>query len=456
MCGIVLIYMNVRNKTAPFILFVGDIVFFVISLYLTLLIRYGNHLSQETFFTHLVPFSILFLVWLLVYFIAGLYEQYTILFRRNLNRAIFNVQLINSLIAIAFFYLIPYYGITPKTNLFIYLVVSWALIIFWRSYVYVILSSGRKQNALIVSSGVEMRELREVANQSPGFPIQFISSVDLDTVDSIDFHEEILKRVYAEDVSIIAIDFNNGKVEPILPHLYNLIFSNVIFIDMHKIYEDVFNRVPLSLLKYSWFLENISLTPKITYDFLKRVMDVLVAGVLGLISLVLSPLLWPAVKAACGGLLLLIHERIGKNNQPIHIVKFRTMTEHAEVDGVSKNPEATRVGAFLRTTRLDELPQLWNVIRGDVSLIGPRPEIPAYVKLYEAEIPYYSIRHLIKPGLSGWAQLYQEAPPKYDVGYTETRQKLSYDLYYIKNRSLILDIKIGLKTIKEILSQRGK
>jgi lipopolysaccharide/colanic/teichoic acid biosynthesis glycosyltransferase len=448
--------MNVRNKTAPFILFIGDVIFFIISLWITLLIRYGSGLSKDLFYTHFTPFSILFVVWLLVYFIAGLYEQYMIVFRRNLTRIIFNVQIINSLIAIAFFYLIPYYGITPKTNLFIYLVVSWALILFWRSYVYVLIGAGEKQNALIVSSGEEMRELREVVNSSPHSPITFISSLDLDRISSIDFHEEILKRIYAEEVTIIAIDFNNEKVEPILPHLYNLIFSRIIFIDMHKIYEDVFNRVPLSLIKYSWFLENISLTPKITYDFLKRTMDVFVAGVLGVLSLMFYPFIIIGIKLEDMGSIFFIHERIGKNNVPIHIIKFRTMTEHNESDGVNKTPHVTRVGKILRATRLDEIPQLWNVIRGDVSLIGPRPEIPSYVKHYEADIPYYSIRHLIKPGLSGWAQLYHKDPPKYDLGVEQTRDKLSYDLYYIKNRSFLLDVKIALKTIKELVSRRGR
>jgi lipopolysaccharide/colanic/teichoic acid biosynthesis glycosyltransferase len=115
----------------------------------------------------------------------------------------------------------------------------------------------------------------------------------------------------------------------------------------------------------------------------------------------------------------------------------------------------TRVGKFLRTTRIDELPQLWNVFRGDLSLIGPRPELPELVKLYEKEIPYYNIRHLLKPGLSGWAQLYHKNHPHYRPDVSETRVKLSYDLYYIKNRSLLLDLKIALKTIKTLLSRSG-
>jgi lipopolysaccharide/colanic/teichoic acid biosynthesis glycosyltransferase len=120
------------------------------------------------------------------------------------------------------------------------------------------------------------------------------------------------------------------------------------------------------------------------------------------------------------------------------------------------NNKITKVGGFLRKSRLDEIPQLWNVWRGDLSLIGPRPELPALAKVYEKEVPYYNVRHLIPPGLSGWAQLYHENHPHQGVNVEETKNKLSYDLYYVKNRSLMLDLKITLKTIKALLSRTGK
>lgn len=134
---------------------------------------------------------------------------------------------------------------------------------------------------------------------------------------------------------------------------------------------------------------------------------------------------------------------------------LRSLEVHNDAGGIAKNPVPTKVGAFLRKTRIDELPQLWSVLVGDLSLIGPRPEIPALVQIYEKEIPYYNVRHLIKPGLSGWAQLYQYTPPKFGAKLDETRVKLSYDLYYIKHRSLALDFKVALRTIKTLLSREG-
>jgi len=244
------------------------------------------------------------------------------------------------------------------------------------------------------------------------------------------------------------IDLRNEKVTPVLPHLYNLIFSGVRFIDKYKVYEDIFDRVPLSLVNYNWFLENISSASHIVYDFLKRTMDVSISFVLGALSLLMYPFVYVAIKLDDGGPMFFVQDRVGRGGKTVKIIKFRTMAPDVP-------PQVTRVGDILRRTRIDELPQLWNVLRGDVSLVGPRPETPNLAKLYEKEIPYYNVRHLIKPGLSGWAQTHQEKPPKFDVGYDETKTKLSYDLYYIKNRSFILDLKIALQTIKTILSRSG-
>jgi len=132
-----------------------------------------------------------------------------------------------------------------------------------------------------------------------------------------------------------------------------------------------------------------------------------------------------------------------------------TVNDNGNYNGSMKN-EITRVGAFLRKSRIDELPQLWGVLRGDISLIGPRPELPSLVKQYEKEIPYYNVRHLIKPGLSGWAQIYHDAHPHHNLDTLETARKLSYDLYYIKNRSFLLDIKIALRTLKILVSIAGR
>lgn len=397
---------------------------------------------------HFWPFTLIIGVWILAFFISGLYEKHTLILKSRLPSTVFNAQIANSFIAVLFFYFIPYFGITPKTNLFVYLIISFITVLLWRIYGDRILHPLVKQKGIIVGSGEEMKELLEEVNNNSRYGLEFISSVDLNRIAGMDFQEEILRRVYSEEVQIIAIDLKSEKVEPILPHLYNLIFSRVKFIDMYKIYEDLFDRIPLSLVRYNWFLENISTESRITYDVVKRITDILMSFFVGTVSLVFYPFVYVLIKLDDGGSVFFEQERIGKSNKIIKVKKFRTMSE----DGSKK---ITKVGKWLRKLRIDELPQLWSVFKGDMSMIGPRPEIPTLVKNYEEEISYYNIRHLIKPGLSGWAQLYHTDPPKIDADAEKTRRKLSYDLYYIKNRSLMLDLKIALKTIKALLSRSG-
>jgi lipopolysaccharide/colanic/teichoic acid biosynthesis glycosyltransferase len=189
--------------------------------------------------------------------------------------------------------------------------------------------------------------------------------------------------------------------------------------------------------------------------FPKRVMDVVLSLPLGLVSLVFYPFVYVAIKLDDRGEIFIRQERVGKDGKNISLYKFRSMSQNITDLSVKTENRITKVGNFLRKSRIDELPQLWNVLSGDISLIGPRPELPSGVDIYEKEIPYYNIRHLIKPGLSGWAQINQETHPHHSAHISLTKEKLTYDIYYIKNRSFWLDIKIALKTIKSLLSRTG-
>lgn len=440
--------MDISRRKDSLVLFVGDLILLYAGLWLALAFRYWTLPSKEILYLHLSPFTIIISVWLIVFFISGLYEKHTLLLKSRLPQTVFNAQIINSFIAVFFFYFIPYFGITPKTNLFIYLLFSFVLILVWRIYGDKTFHPSVKERGIIIGSGSEMKELKDEINNNPGYALEFVSFIDLNDIEGLDFKEEVLSRIYSEDIQIIVVDLKNEKVEPILPHLYNLIFSKVKFIDMYKVYEDTFDSVPLFLVRYNWFLENISTESKKTYDFLKRIMDISLSLIVGLISLLLYPFVFLAIKIDDQGSVFFVQDRIAKGNKVIKVAKFRSMKE----DGSN---QITRVGRWLRSLRIDELPQLWSVFKGDMSMIGPRPEIPNLVRHYETEIPYYNIRHLIKPGLSGWAQLYHKDPPKVNADTDKTRKKLSYDLYYIKNRSLMLDIKIALKTIKTLLSRSG-
>jgi exopolysaccharide biosynthesis polyprenyl glycosylphosphotransferase len=448
--------MSILNKKEPLILGLGDIAAFLLALYLMLVIRYGEAPDRYVFYAHLIPFSLLFIGWLAVFFVAGLYEKHTVLFQRRLPKILIKTAIINIILAVLLFYFIPYFGITPKVNLFIYLIISSVFIFLWRIYGYGLLYAKKKQNAIIIGSGEELSELTREVNNNKRYDIFFVSALEIDNLADIDFRRDILDRIKSDDVSLVVLDLKNKKLEPILPYLYDLTFKNVQFVDMYRLYEDIFDRIPLSLVKYDWFLGNISTSSSAGYDALKRLLDICLSAVLGLLSLILYPFILLAIKLDDGGPIFIFQERVGARDRRIRTIKFRTMTrDDAGIVSNQKGNKTTRVGPFLRRSRLDELPQFWNVFKGDLSLIGPRPELPSLVAVYEKEVPYYQTRHLIKPGLSGWAQLYHDNHPHHKANVSETRVKLSYDLYYIKNRSLFLDLKIILKTLKTLSSRSG-
>lgn len=442
-------------------LVIGDIAVFVVSLWATLAIRYTDFPSSDLFFSHLVPFLLLFVVWVLVFFIVGLYERHILFLKSRLPGKLAGAHITNILIALVFFYAVPYFGITPKATLFLYLLVSAGLLGIWRLVIYQRISSRKPVNAMIIGVGSELVELRD-RFKSTGTKISgldFVLMLDPANLKDAEDVRLLKEEISRQDIAVIAIDLRNPNAQLLSSSLYDLIFSGIRFIDIHEMYEDIFDREPLGLLDESWFVEHISLTPNFMYDILKRLMDIVVSVPFAVASLVFYPFVWLAIKLEDKGPIFIFQERVGENNQRIRIMKFRTMSTID--DGkkqVEKNKDqandnrVTKVGRFLRKSRIDELPQLWNVIKGDISLIGPRPELPKLVDFYNTEIPYYNVRHLIKPGLSGWAQIHHEVPPH---SVEETKVKLAYDLYYLKHRSFPLDLKIGLQTIKTLLSRTG-
>jgi len=445
------------NRKEPILLLLGDVLILYVALFITLFLRYQVIPTEEIISIHLLPFSLLFVMWILIFFISGLYEKHTVILKNKLPGVLFNAQIANTLVAVMFFYFFPFFNIAPKTNLFIYLILSFVFILYWRIRA-INFEARRKDLAVFVGTGKEAHELVTEINGNPRYRLYITDEIDIATEPPEGIRTKLSLSVHKIGNGAIIADFEDDRMVSVLPMFYQMIFSHVQFLRMDKMYEDIFDRIPLSVVSHSWFLENISAVPKRVYDILKRLMDVIVSGVLLILSLILYPFVWMAIKHDDGGKLFIKQERMGKNGEKIHIIKFRTMSfdDRGEYNNGSAHAnKITRVGAFFRKTRIDELPQLWNVLKGDLSLIGPRPELPALAETYEREIPYYNIRHIIKPGLSGWAQIYHDNHPHHAEAIDQTKEKLSYDLYYVKNRSFLLDLKIALRTITTLLSRSG-
>ena len=437
------------NKKSPLFLFLGDAIMLVVSLWLSLLLRFWSLPEKDVFLSHLEPFLYLFAVWLLVYFIMGLYDKSILTFSKKLSSEVFNAQLVNTFVAIAFFYFIPKFTITPKTILFLNLFVSFVLILFWRVYFLKYIGVRKKERTVFVGGGEELEELKKVLSEDDRSEVETVDCFDTQKMDKDTLLKAITESIKFNNVTSVAIDFDDEKVVPILSSLYGLIFKGIKFIDIQNLYEDTLEKVPLSLIAHNWFLENVSISSGSFYGFLRRVFDVVFSFIVGCFCLIILPLVAIAIKMEDGGPIFFTNKMVGQRNREIKIFKIRSMS-------TTEKEKITRVGGFIRKTRIDELPQFFNVLIGDLSFIGPRPEYPKLASMYESEIPFYNVRHLVKPGLSGWAQIYQNNPPKFGLNVEDTKTKLSYDLYYIKNRSLILDLKIALRTIKTLLSRTGK
>lgn len=444
--------MRIGSARESLFLLAGDVVLLYASLWVALAVRSLAMPTEAVWALHVVPFTFVFMAWVLVAFIVGLYEKQTLIVKQRMPAMIAQTSLAASAVALTLFYLVPYFGIAPKTSLFLFILVSSGLAALWRLVLAPAAGVSRRERIVIIGSGPEVGDLsHEIAgNDRYGFSIA-------ETIDpgSLSDALGIAERVRFFSASVVAVDTRDPRIASALPDLYALMFDKVRFADIAALYEEVFDRVPLGLVRHDWFLEHISGAGERGYDIVKRAFDVTLSVILGIPALAFIACAAAAVVLEDRGPVFFSQVRVGKGNLPVRIWKIRTMKSHDEDDGVAKEPSVTRVGKFLRSTRIDELPQLWNVLLGDLSMIGPRPEIPTLADVYEAEVPYYRSRHIVKPGLSGWAQLRHTAPPKFTTNVSQTKDKLSYDLYYIKNRSIALDLKIALRTLKVLLSREG-
>jgi len=255
------------------------------------------------------------------------------------------------------------------------------------------------------------------------------------------------------DRIVVALDERRGELP--VDGLLAMRFRGVTIEEVGSVLERLTGKLQLDGLRPSdlLFCEGFRMKP--SQQFLLRIASTLVAAIGLILFLPLFPFVVLLVRLSSPGPVFFRQERVGLNGKIFNVYKFRTMVVDAEAEGAQwaqkNDPRVTRVGQFMRKTRLDEVPQLWNVLRGDMSFVGPRPERPEFVSWLAQELPFYEVRNMIRPGLTGWAQI------RYGYGATleQSREKLAYDLYYVKHQTLGLDLLIMFETIKTILRRRG-
>jgi len=445
-----------------FVIAIVDYLLFFLSLCIVILIRYGVNNFKSEMIQHFPVFSLIYFLWIIIFYIFELYDMTHEILIKNYILA----MLINGAIAVTIFYTVSGLGITPKTNLLLNLVIFTLLFIPWRSIVS--RNFGKifgRMNVIILGCDEYSLKLANdiISNDKMGYKLLGIlkdKNADLSVwlsdkkIKIYNSFDEIKESIQRKNLHVVVV--NDYWYKHIFTDLYALIFQHIDIYNLPSFSEELNQSIPIYAVDEIWFLDNLKNVGRSFYEKLKRVTDIFLVLLLLPVFILVFLFVFIAIKLNSPGSVLFKQVRVGRNDKQFVIYKFRTMIQDAEKNGaqwaVKNDTRITSVGRFLRLTRFDELPQIINVLIGDMSFIGPRPERPEFVDELVKTVPHYKLRHLVRPGLSGWAQV------KYEYAATkeESAKKLEYDLFYIKNRSIILDLKIVLKTIMTIVSRRGQ
>lgn len=359
----------------------------------------------------------------------------------------------------------------PKQRLIIiifYFAVLSSLLLWRFFYVFFLASNRFSQNVVLICDQNEVEELvTGLENVDPHYKIIAFVNSDTDSVEDFNFHyvREVKKKdlelfVTKNNVSeiIIASQKTDGITADLYQQLLHLLENGNVIREYTQVYESKTQRIPVHYMGrdfYRFFPFSRSNNNRL-YLLLIRLMEFFFSFVGLLFCGVFIPIIWVCNSFANKGSLFYTQERVGKNGVVFKIYKFRTMTENSETHGAvfaaHDDKRVTPFGKFMRKSRIDELPQFINVLKGDMAVIGPRPERPFFVEEIAAVMPFYETRHVVKPGLTGWAQVNYS----YGESIDESLIKLQYDLYYIKHRSVFLDLSITFKTITTVLFYRGQ
>lgn len=454
------------------ILVLGDIVCLSLGFLIAISVRHWAVPSTALIMIHQNLFAWSIFLWLVVNYINGLYDVGYQSNTKRFYRRLFETSIISLIVGIIFFYVVPSRDITPKTILLLTVFFGYLLSAAWR-YIADHLVGLKKLQSKVVFIGYtdEVKELIDILKDQPtrGYEVRAVIdprnklfSHDIRNVDTYSSLKAIRPAISAHKIQMAIIAPHIRENEEAMRELYELLFWPVQLMHLPAFYELITGRIPPSTFSEGWFLDHLRHSDHPVYDKWRSLLDYVAAFFLGLIFLIVLPFVALAIKIDSKGSIFYKQERVGQSGKNFMLYKFRSMYElsadgSADVPGITKFTEKddvriTPVGNFIRKMRLDELPQALNLIKRDVTLIGPRPERPSLVKEFTEAMPYYPLRHVVRPGLTGWSVLHQHYADSVEASLI----KLQYDLYYIKNRSFLLDVSIVLRTFNIVIRLLGQ
>ena len=454
--------MNTSRKKRQLFIACIDIIILVVAVYLSLWIRDRRIPSITRFSMHISYFIPIIVIWIGCLYTAGFYSLEVPHIGYRTVSLVTIIAILCTLLGFAFFYLNLRARVVPKTILVIYSFIVSALIIIWR-WVYYGITLKFAANVNIAFVGINDTVIELLKNMR-NFSYMSYKALFLYTENPCGYKTNEIP-VVNNPMSFVD-EIKNSKIQMVVMAdkdnlstttqniLFELLQSNIQFINLPDFYEIIMRRIPIDAVNEHWFLTSMGLHTKKIYRMFKQAVDAIMALIFLLLTLPFWPFIMLAIKAESPGPVFFRQERVGYLGRIFTVIKFRTM----RVENNTNEPAApgdsrvTKTGRFLRMTRIDELPQFLNIIRFDMSFIGPRPERPELIKKLEQEVPFYRQRLLVKPGLSGWDQVSGEyhSPSRED-----TYKKLQNDLYYIKNMSFFLDASIFFKTLVTVIKMDG-
>jgi len=402
---------------------------------------------------------------------ATIFELYDLQKASRLDNTFKNIVITASTVVL--FYLLtpvlsPYLPVERLQIVYLYLTIITSIFLWRIIYINLIVSTRFYKRVLLVGEVSNIEGLIKALDTSdPNYKIVGFINSEISTPESVKFTglkefepKNFLQIIDRERISeILVASFNTEAITAEVYHDLMLLLERGFKIrDYTQVYEELLQKVPIQFVGkdfYKHFPFSRSNENKL-YIFFHRAFDVTFSLIGLLIGILLLPIILIGNLIGNKGPLFYIQERVGKNSKSFNIIKLRTMIVNAEQDGVKwakkNDTRITTFGMFLRRSRLDEVPQFINVLKSEMSIIGPRPERPFFVNELSRIIPFYQTRHIIKPGLTGWAQV----STRYGSSIDDSLTKLQYDLYYIKHRSIFLDFSITIKTLSTILYYRGQ
>ncbi|MBI2096602.1 MAG: sugar transferase [Candidatus Sungbacteria bacterium] len=461
------------------LLIIGDILLLYSALGLGLFLRYYPKPIDPPLSQHWFPFSVIFFFWLVLLGAFGLYDLRFIKNSRRFLVRLLQAAAVNVVIAIFILYFIPYFDIEPRRNLLIITTVATFLLFIWRYLFNLFIARTPATRLIFFGITPETIELADYLLKNPqlGYkPAAFLQREGVEDsllpLPHFIFDEQTFAHIIRDhqiDMVVIAPEM---KADQTLVHaLFQVIPLGVIIAEFPALHEMVTGKIPLSLINETWFLENLIGQRKPRYEFAKRIFDFSLALFFGAFLLFCLPFIMAGViltrpsdlwrykerRARQGdGIIFFRQKRVGKSGVWFDFVKIRSQLLGAEKMSEAKAAENDArhyaLGKLMRIMYLDELAQAWNVLRGEMSFVGPRPERPEYVLQLKQKVPFYEMRLIVRPGITGWAQVNMEN----DASVEDAPEKMQYDLYYIKNRSLTLDLLILMRTIFAVVGRTGR